>query len=144
MEALIISTHEMKIECLVSKSLFLWIFFWVSDSYHIELKYKRSIEIFKKDANGTQCSQAVTHPSTNRAQHYLTSVIGRELVCSMWCGRWREYRINSNIHESLLDNKYFCLLDGGTDIFQSFHKIACLVPKIKLLWILFWKIIPII
>ena len=37
----------------------------------------------KFDANSTQCSQAVTHPSTNRAQHCLTSVIGRELVCSM-------------------------------------------------------------
>ena len=35
-------------------------------------------------------NQAVTHPSTNRAQHCLTSVIGRELVCSMWYGRWRE------------------------------------------------------
>ena len=37
----------------------------------------------KVDANSTQCSQAVTHPSTNRAQHCLPSVIGRELVCSM-------------------------------------------------------------
>ena len=37
----------------------------------------------KRIANSTQCSQAVTHPSTNRAQHCLTSVIGRELVCSM-------------------------------------------------------------
>ena len=48
------------------------------------------------DANSTQCSQAVTHPSTNRAQHCLTSVIGRELVCSMWYGRWRE------VHKKLL------------------------------------------
>ena len=37
-----------------------------------------------KDANSTQCSQAVSHPSTNQAQHCLTSVIGRELVHSMW------------------------------------------------------------
>ena len=36
------------------------------------------------------CSQAVTHPSTNRAQRCLTSVIGRELVRSTWYGRWRE------------------------------------------------------
>ena len=35
-----------------------------------------------KKANSTRCSQAVTHPSTNRAQCCLTSVIGRELVCS--------------------------------------------------------------
>ena len=46
----------------------------------------------EKDANSIQCSQAVTHPSTNRTQHCLTSVIGRELVCSMWYGRWREVR----------------------------------------------------
>ena len=32
-------------------------------------------------------SQAVTHPSTNIAQCCLTSVIGRELVCSTWYGR---------------------------------------------------------
>ena len=46
-----------------------------------------------KDANSTQCSQAVSHPSTNRAQHCLTSVIGRELVYSMWYGRCREKRV---------------------------------------------------
>ena len=46
----------------------------------------------KMNANSTQCSQAVTHPSTNRAQHCLTSVIGRELVCSMWYGRRQERR----------------------------------------------------
>ena len=44
-------------------------------------------------ANSTQCSQAVSHPSTNRAQHCLTSVIGRELVYSMWYGRCREKRV---------------------------------------------------
>ena len=31
-------------------------------------------------------SQAVTHPSTNTAQHCLTSVIRRELVLSVWYG----------------------------------------------------------
>ena len=39
------------------------------------------------EANSTQCSQAVTHPSTNSAQCCLTSVIGRELVYSTWYGR---------------------------------------------------------
>ena len=43
----------------------------------------------KTKANSTQCSQAVSHPSTNRARHCLTSVIGRELVYSMWYGRCR-------------------------------------------------------
>ena len=47
--------------------------------------------ILKKwDANSTQCSQAVTHPSTAWAQCCLTSVIGRELVCSAWYGRCLE------------------------------------------------------
>ena len=41
-----------------------------------------------REANSIQCSQAVTHPSTDWTQHCLTSVIGRELVCSMWYGRW--------------------------------------------------------
>ena len=50
-----------------------------------------------KDANSTQCSQAVSHPSTNRAQHCLTSVIGRELVYSMWYGRCREKRVKWGI-----------------------------------------------
>ena len=35
----------------------------------------------------------VSHPSTNWAQHCLTSVIGRELVYSMWYGRCREKRV---------------------------------------------------
>ena len=41
----------------------------------------------KSKAYGTRYSQAVTHPSTNRALRCLTSVIGRELVCSTWYGR---------------------------------------------------------
>ena len=45
--------------------------------------------------NSTRCSQAVSHPSTNRAQRCLTSVIGRELVFSTWYGRCRERRRNS-------------------------------------------------
>ena len=40
---------------------------------------------------GTRYSQAVTHPSTNRARRCLTSVIGREPVLSTWYGR-RRYR----------------------------------------------------
>ena len=41
----------------------------------------------KKGSYGTEYSQAVTHPSTNSAQCCLTTVIGRELVLSTWCGR---------------------------------------------------------
>ena len=38
----------------------------------------------------TLCSQAVTHPSTHKAQCCLTSVIRRELVFSTWYGRRHE------------------------------------------------------
>ncbi|ESO86399.1 hypothetical protein LOTGIDRAFT_76955, partial [Lottia gigantea] len=41
----------------------------------------------QKGVYSTRCSQAVTHPSTNRARRCLTSVIGRELVLSTWYGR---------------------------------------------------------
>ena len=50
-----------------------------------------------KVANSNQFSKAVSHPSTNRAQHCLTSVIGRELVYSMWYGRCREKRVKRGI-----------------------------------------------
>ncbi|GBP70578.1 hypothetical protein EVAR_54388_1 [Eumeta japonica] len=44
---------------------------------------------YPQKANITRCSQAVTHPSTDRARRCLTSVIGREPVDSAWYGRWR-------------------------------------------------------
>ena len=43
----------------------------------------------KNNANSTRGSQAVTHPSTNRARRCLTAVIGREPVLSTWYGRWQ-------------------------------------------------------
>ena len=43
--------------------------------------------------NCTRGSQAVSHPSTDKAQRCLTSVIGRELVFSAWYGRWQEVRL---------------------------------------------------
>ena len=47
---------------------------------------------YEQNAYNTRDSQAVTHPSTNRARRCLTSVIRREPVCSTWYGRrrWRE------------------------------------------------------
>ncbi|GBP23692.1 hypothetical protein EVAR_80309_1 [Eumeta japonica] len=46
-------------------------------------------DAISKKANITRCSQAVTHPSTDRARRCLTSVVGREPVDSAWYGRWR-------------------------------------------------------
>ena len=41
----------------------------------------------KNEAYCTLYSQAVTHPGTDRALCCLTSQIGRDEVCSTWCGR---------------------------------------------------------
>src|SRR5215469_15075438 len=48
----------------------------------------------------TRYSQAVTHPSTNRARRCLTSVIGREPVLSTWYGR-RRWLIRRNLRHLL-------------------------------------------
>ena len=58
--------------------------------FQTQVKWKRKKK--KKNDNSTRCSQAVSHPSTNRAQCCLTSVIGRELVCSTWYGRCQEVK----------------------------------------------------
>ena len=42
---------------------------------------------YMQNAYNTRDSQAVTHPSTNRARRCLTSVIRREPVYSTWYGR---------------------------------------------------------
>ena len=43
----------------------------------------------QQKAYDTRYSQAVTHPSTNRARRCLTSQIGRDGVYSAWYGRRR-------------------------------------------------------
>ena len=54
-----------------------------------EEKSCRSLEKKAQNGYGTRCSQAVTHPSTDRARRCLTSVIRREPVFSTWYGRNR-------------------------------------------------------
>ena len=52
----------------------------------------------KKNVYSTRCSQAVTHPSTDRARRCLTSVIGREPVLSTWYGRRQQLIENKGIN----------------------------------------------
>ena len=68
---------------------------WISNSWANQ--YARKIDTFTtpfdkkmkrmQNVYSNLYSQAVTHPSTNRSQPCLTSVIGRELVYSRWYGR---------------------------------------------------------
>ncbi len=57
------------------------------------LRFSQSVSLLATKGKSLQnvysnlYSQAVTHPSTNRSQPCLTSVIGRELVYSRWYGR---------------------------------------------------------
>ena len=55
--------------------------------------------------NDTRGSQAVSHPSTNLAQHCLTSVIGRELVFSMWYGRCQRLQQKLNFFSNFFTIK---------------------------------------
>ena len=43
----------------------------------------------------TAYSQMVTQSGTDAAQQNLTSVIGREAVLSLWCGRRRKKRVKN-------------------------------------------------
>ena len=89
----------------------------------------------KKSANGTRCSQAVTHPSTNRAQHCLTSVIGRELVCSMWYGRCQRLRvkITVQVHPDWIENSPIFV--QFATIVNGIEQICCAIVRI-------WTIFP--
>ena len=56
----------------------------------VEIRSKRVCRLWREKKGkvySTRYSQAVTHPSTNRARRCLTSVIGREPVYSTWYGR---------------------------------------------------------
>ena len=55
----------------------------------------------KEKAYDTKYSQTVSHSSTNLAQCCLTSVIGRELVFSTWCGRRHEMWVKMTCWTSL-------------------------------------------
>ena len=53
-------------------------------------------------------SQAVTHPSTNRSQPCLTSVIRRELVYSRWYGRRQCWSVWKSGHFNPLKSDSCC------------------------------------
>ena len=48
-----------------------------------------------RSSNNTADSQVVTQPGTDAALQDLTSVIGREPVLSLWCGRRRREQVKS-------------------------------------------------
>ena len=63
----------------------------------------RRMEIFSEESSPKMApkvynmaySQVVTQPGTDTAQQDLTSVIGREPVRSLWCGRRRKKQVKS-------------------------------------------------
>ena len=60
----------------------------------------------KRNAYNTRYSQAVTHPSTDRARRCLTSVIGREPVFSTWYGRkWSFIYFYSTLYDQKQNKK---------------------------------------
>ena len=58
-----------------------------------------------QNAYDTEYSQTVSHSSTNSAQCCLTSVIGRELVFSTWCGRRQYIARKLTYQKSLIKQK---------------------------------------
>ena len=50
--------------------------------HRVDEKWKKRKKKIKRNVYSTRYSQAVTHPSTNRARRCLISVIGREPVFS--------------------------------------------------------------
>ena len=59
----------------------------------------RNVEISKKkNASSTWDSQFVSNTSTNQAQQCLTSEIERDLVYSLWYGRWQSIHLHFVIY----------------------------------------------
>ena len=80
--------------------------FWI-----IELKYPCYFWLGEKKqkAYGTECSQVVTLPSTDSARCCLTSVIGREPVCSTWYGRKLKSTLPVNLIKlQVLNSTFIC------------------------------------
>ena len=102
-----------------------------------------------KGINSTQCSQAVSHPSTDEAQCCLTSVIGREPVHSAWYGRWQEsepifkdfYHINlllSHLTQTW-DRQHQVALGRDIGQRQSFGDVLFRLKDINTLILRKWK-----
>ena len=67
----------------------------------------------KQKAYGTRDSQAVSDPSTNRAQRCLTGQIERDGVFSTWYGRKRMWGRSVR--------RYFCLRVQELSVLLRFH-----------------------
>ena len=98
----------------------------------IQLMWKK----FKINANSTWCSEAVTNPSTNRAQRWLSAVIKREPVFTTWYGRWQHSNIDSlkYVHLFLYATHYLIILSRSS--IRKALKIY-IWPVVKRKWV-FW------
>ena len=86
----------------------------------------------KTIAYGTRYSQAVTHLSTNRARHCLTSQIGRDGVCSVWYGRRRLEAKKSNYKPTISCPNFVSFVQSSLcSNLQTNHAFLVFIIKIK-------------
>ena len=112
---------EMHGEICAQKSIYVSIF-WLIAELSVNGLSKRKAKVYD-----TRYSQAVTHPSTNRARRCLTSVIGREPVLSTWYGRRRfPKRTDAIWLHAMHASTFFVIkhirsIDGKNEVVVSFR-----------------------